>query len=377
MTTAAGIRRRPAGVVAALLVLLAACTPSAAAPLERAAEEPTLAAGVAVAAGERFLDDYVDDDGRVVRRDEGGDTVSEGQAYGMLVAVALEDRDRFDAIWSWTQANLQRDDGLLAWRWADGDVADAMPATDADLDTAHALVLAASVFADPDLAREAARIGRAVLDHATTEGRLGPVAVAGPWATGEDGSEPWVNPSYGTPVAFDVLAELTDDPTWEALDASARRVVAGATVASDLPPDWAVLTPDAVEPRPAPGRDGDAVHGYDAVRTAVRYAVDCDPEGRALAAAMDDEYDGAARSDGGPAAVLTLAGAPAADHGHPAASVGAAAAALAAGDGEDSARLLTVAERQLESNATYYGSAWVALGRLWLTTGRLGGCAGS
>ena len=42
-------------------------------------------------AGQKFLDDYVEPDGRVVRRDEGGDVVSEGQAYGMLIAVAVGD----------------------------------------------------------------------------------------------------------------------------------------------------------------------------------------------------------------------------------------------------------------------------------------------
>jgi endoglucanase len=40
----------------------------------------------ALQAGRDFLDHYVEGDGRVVRRDEGGDVVSEGQAYGMLIA---------------------------------------------------------------------------------------------------------------------------------------------------------------------------------------------------------------------------------------------------------------------------------------------------
>ena len=345
-------------------------------PIERSAAEPTLAEGVAVAAGQRFLDDYVEDDGRVVRPDDGGDTVSEGQAYAMLVAVAIDDRERFHRVWDWTRTQLQRDDGLLAWRWADGEVVDPMPATDADLDVAHALTLAADAFADPDLDRAAARIARGVLEHETVEGRLGPVAVAGPWASGRDDGEPWVNPSYGAPLAFDALAGLTGDPTWSALADGARRVVADVTVESDLPPDWAVLQPEAIVPRPAPGRDGDPVHGYDAVRTAVRFAVDCDAGGRALAAAMDDEYERATRADGGPAAVLHLDGEPAVDHGHPASSVAAAAASMAAGDAEDAARLLTVAEQQLDADATYYGAAWIALGRLWLTTDRLGGCAG-
>ena len=47
-------------------------------------------------ATERFLDAYVDPDGRVVRRDQGGDTVSEGQAYALLLATAVGDEATVD-----------------------------------------------------------------------------------------------------------------------------------------------------------------------------------------------------------------------------------------------------------------------------------------
>lgn len=372
-----GLRRAAHVLLAAVLLLGAACAGAAEpAPLERARSEPTLAEGVAVAAAERFLDDHVEPDGRVVRHDQGGDTVSEGQAYAMFVAVALEDRARFDAVWAWTREHLQREDGLLAWRWADGEIVDAMPATDADVDAAHALVLASQVFAEPDLATDAQRIADAVLAHETAETGLGRTVVAGPWATGGDGADPVVNPSYGAPLAYDVLGRLTGDPTWEALDDSARRVVADASRDSDLAPDWAELRPGAVEPTGPPSGDGGPAHGYDAVRAAVRLATDCEADGRALAAAMDDEYDAATLPDGGPAAVLALDGTPLVQHGHPAATVAAAGASLAAGDADDAGRLLSVAEQQLSEDPTYYGSAWVALGRLWLTTERLGGCAG-
>src|SRR5205085_11239489 len=43
----------------------------------------------------RFLDGYVGADGRVSRPDQGGDTVSEGQAYAMVLAVAANDPTRF------------------------------------------------------------------------------------------------------------------------------------------------------------------------------------------------------------------------------------------------------------------------------------------
>ena len=43
---------------------------------------------------------------------------SEGQGYGMLLAVAANDRPTFDKLWGWTRANLMvRDDQLMAWRW--------------------------------------------------------------------------------------------------------------------------------------------------------------------------------------------------------------------------------------------------------------------
>ena len=52
--------------------------------------------------------------------DQGGDTVGEGQAYGMLLAAAIGDEKRFDAIWDWTKNNLRRPDGLISFLWSDG-----------------------------------------------------------------------------------------------------------------------------------------------------------------------------------------------------------------------------------------------------------------
>ena len=68
-----------------------------------------------------YLDRFVTHDGRVIADDlPDRGTTSEGQAYAMLRAVYAGDRDAFDLVWGWAAANLQRDDGLLSWRW-DGD----------------------------------------------------------------------------------------------------------------------------------------------------------------------------------------------------------------------------------------------------------------
>ena len=58
---------------------------------------------------------YVTSDGRVIRHDQGGDIVSEGQAYGMLLAEVAERPALVRTIWSWTSAHLGRSDGLFAW----------------------------------------------------------------------------------------------------------------------------------------------------------------------------------------------------------------------------------------------------------------------
>ena len=118
-------------------------------------------------AGQKFLDEYVEPDGRVVRRDEGGDVVSEGQAYGMLIAVAVGDETRFRSIWKWTKTYLRRADGLLAWRWADNKVTDVNSAADADLDAARSLVLAGRRFNAPELTKDGRRLGVAILETET------------------------------------------------------------------------------------------------------------------------------------------------------------------------------------------------------------------
>ena len=80
-----------------------------------AAPTPGARPGPPPPAVSRFLAAYVRPDGRVWRPDQGGDTVSEGQAYGLLLAEAAGRDDLFGQIWYWTQAHLQRPDGLFAW----------------------------------------------------------------------------------------------------------------------------------------------------------------------------------------------------------------------------------------------------------------------
>lgn len=90
---------------------------------------------------------------RVKRPNEPGtleknSTVSEGIAYGMLIAVYMDDQDLFDDLWQYEQKWLDGGTGLMNWyinaagTGLGSNPSGGGPASDADLDMALALVLA-------------------------------------------------------------------------------------------------------------------------------------------------------------------------------------------------------------------------------------------
>jgi endoglucanase len=324
----------------------------------------------ALAAAEQFLETYQADDGRVIRHDQGGDTVSEGQAYAMLLAAAIGDPARFDRAWSWASANLRRPDGLFASRWQDGAVLDQTPATDADLDIARALLVGAGRFDEPRYRRQGLSVGAAILEHEVAEVAGRDVLVAGPWAAGAG----TVNPSYFDPRSFAALGAASRDPRWNRLAVTSREIIAALTAnPPGLPPDWARVGEGPAQPIADPGDPASGPrYGYEAVRVPVRFAASCEAAERELAARSWPFLSGAA--EGEIAAEYGLDGQPLGAGSHPAAIVGAAAAAGAGGDPGTRDELLARAAEAEAAGPSYYGAAWVALGRVMLTTDWLGGC---
>jgi endoglucanase len=350
------------------LVALSGCGGSDEGQTSAQPPHPKAADQLATRAAQAFLSSYAMVDGRVVRTDQGGDTVGEGQAYGLLMAAALGDADRFDQIWLWTKRNVMRPDGLLAFRWADGRVQDPQPAADADLDTARALLIAACRFERPALRAAARRIGASVLRRQTATAGGRPVLLAGPWANAD--GRLTINPSYLDPTTLAALARVSDDRRYATLAAQGRRTI--ASLAAPLPPDWAIVDATSAAARPVddPSSDGgEGRYTWDAPRTLVRLAVDPEEPGRRIAARAWPSFAGSR-----PDQIVVeheLDGTPAGDSRHPIALVGAAAAATAAGHTLRAERLLRQADALSRTQPTYYGDAWVALGRLWLTTDRL------
>jgi endoglucanase len=318
----------------------------------------------AVEQAQEFLAAYVDPDGRVVRRDQGSDTVSEGQAYAMLAAVAVDDRATFDRLWWWTSANLRRGDGLLSWRWADGSVVDEQSASDADLDAAWALALAERAWPRGTYGEEASRLAAAVEEHetATVDGQR--VLAAGPWSVdgAERGNPLVVNPSYASPVAEAVLmsdGHARADRTRQR--AAGTRAVLATLIEDGAPSDWALVAADGeVVAARSPGEAGGGRFGWDAVRVPLRYGASCSGPDVDLAAAIWPAIE---------------AGAGTGQLGdHPARLVGAAAAAAAAGRHERALALLEQATANDDAHPSYYGAALDALGWLLLATDELGSC---
>lgn len=336
-----------------LPVLLAVAMSAVACGDSRQASSPTNAAT-------RFLARYVTADGRVIRHDQGGDIVSEGQAYGMLVAEVARRPALVRTIWAWTSGHLGRPDGLFAARASgSGQIQDPHSATDADVLIAYAL-LRYNGDDQASLNRAGRRVAQAVLENeAVTLPGGAPLPVAGPWA--KSGSAPTVDPSYLMPGIFDALARLTDDQRWHQAAGAGTTLLGELTGdGATLPPDWAQLSGGRLVPIAEPGGPNGVQYGLDAARLPIWFATACDQSARRLAASWWDSLLG---SDNRQLPLaLSLNGETINPDGSPLTILAAAAAAGAAGDLSSARRLRAEAEEFAVRFPTYYGNAWAALG---------------
>lgn len=319
-----------------------------------------------------FLTAYARPDGQVTRPTQGNDTVSEGQAYSLLLAEVAGRPATFGRIWLWTREHLQLPDGLFAYHAnAAGHLLSREPASDADLLIAWALLR----YQGPGAAanhKAGRRVADAVLAHEVTTGPGGtPVLAAGPWATGRPAS---LDPSYWSLPALYALAHLTGNRQW--LRIASGAVTLAGRLTSDgraLPPDWAKLTAaGGLAPEPAPnGTQSQPEYGLDAQRTVDWFAGACNPRARSLAARW---WQLLRPGDRAQAQALQLDGAILAPAPAPLPLVAAAAGAQAAGQPATAQRLLERAAAEQRRDPTYYGGAWVALGTALLSGALAGPC---
>ncbi|MFZ4682030.1 MAG: glycosyl hydrolase family 8 [Terrimicrobiaceae bacterium] len=211
---------------------------------------------------------FVGPDGRVIDTGNGNTSHSEGQGYGLLIAVAFKDRTTFDRIWAWTEKNLQirPKDKLLAWSWkpdekGGGAVTDSNNASDGDLLVAWALFRAHQLWGDyrhqqaaQQILADLARLDVVKTDDGTyflpgTDGFLKDDATT-------------LNPSYYVFPALVALANAFPGTPWKEVEKSGYALLEKARFGSwRLTPDW-VLAGEPMRISP----DFPPVFGYNAVR---------------------------------------------------------------------------------------------------------------
>ncbi|MCA2376440.1 endoglucanase [Agrobacterium genomosp. 3 str. RTP8] len=226
------------------------------------------AASVSPEAWSAYKNAFLDPGGRIIDTGNGNISHSEGQGYGMWLAVLSDNLADFELIWSFTRTELLvRDDGLSAWKWdprTRPHVTDINNATDGDILIAYALALAAGQWNRQDYAEASAAIASAILKKTVVQrgGRTLLLPAASGFGEDDRGDGPVVNPSYLIFEAFPVLDLVAPSPLWKALaDDGVAQVGAFAFSDRKLPADWM-----SVKTKPQPAAGFPPEFGYNAVR---------------------------------------------------------------------------------------------------------------
>jgi endoglucanase len=204
-----------------------------------------------------FRSRFIATDGRVMDNGNGGVSHSEGQGWGMLFAVAANDRPTFESIRAWTTRTLRRpDDTLHAWRYmpnATPPVEDWNNATDGDLFIATALARAGYRWSAPEYLQAAAGIARDILKLLVRD--VGSHLVLLPGVNGFENEHAVVlNPSYYALPMLAELARLAPSARWQQLIRDGTQLIARAQFGQwQLPPDWLLVTRPSLQLSVAPG----------------------------------------------------------------------------------------------------------------------------
>ena len=210
---------------------------------------------------------FMDGQIRVIDRDAGDRTTSEGQAYGMFFALVANDRDRFAKLLRWTELNLAEGDltaRLPAWLWGrDAEnrwvVLDANSASDADVWLAYTLYEAGDAWREPRYTRLAEALATRIADEEVVHvGAIGPVLLPGARGFVHDDTYR-LNASYLPLQLFLALGERQPRGPWTAIADTIPRIVR-ASAPSGVATDWVEIGPG--------GTFTPSSHGsYDAIRT--------------------------------------------------------------------------------------------------------------
>jgi len=194
------------------------------------------------------IDPYADGLVHRPHSEEPGDAVSEGQAYGMIVALYTDDQTTFNRIWDGAE-NKMWNDGAKLYDWrvgAEGGIIGTGMATDADQDIALMLLFADSLVAKKkwkahtgpkgaNYKQRALSIIQTIWAGAVVDGKY--LAPGAGW-----GGKDFVNPSYFSPANYKIFAKVDPGHNWKGvIDQCYATISASPGASKGLIPDW--MTP--------------------------------------------------------------------------------------------------------------------------------------
>ncbi len=156
---------------------------------------------------------------RVKRTEENDDTVSEGIGYGMLISLYMSSSNNntkkyFDGFYNYYKS-YRDNNGLMHWKISKlGDILGLYSATDADLDVAMALILAARQWGNNtgiNYKEEALDLINIIMEF-DVEANTFVLTPGDAWGSGDI-----VNPSYIAPAYFSIFYQITGDEKWRSV----------------------------------------------------------------------------------------------------------------------------------------------------------------
>jgi endo-1,4-beta-D-glucanase Y len=213
----------------------------------------------------RFVVNVGTDQARVQRPENGGDTVSEGMGYGMLLAVHFNDHTLFTKMWQYVRAgNHLNQNGLMNWQInSGGAVIGQNSATDAELDMAYALLVAVRVKGWCEFTDAANNQINKILSYEVDGANV--LKPGDMW-----GGSSLTNPSYFSPAYYQMFLQHTGVQRWSSvIDTTYATLnkISQLNAGTGLVPDW--CTKDGV---PTSGMGYQ--YRYDAARAPWRISLD-------------------------------------------------------------------------------------------------------
>lgn len=197
---------------------------------------------------EAFKTNFIGQDGRVVDYYNGRVSHSEGQGYGMLLAVKYDDKAVFDKLWQWTQDNIAvRNDHLFAWKWGERTsgvwgVVDYNNATDGDILIAYALIKADEEWPNNNYKNTALKIIKSVRENLAVEWNGHQLLLPGYHGFIRENDRFIVNPSYVIFSAYRAFAKVDAEAFWQKVYKDSMLLVAKSCFGSlKMPADWVML----------------------------------------------------------------------------------------------------------------------------------------